>query len=256
MKGFDVELVQFTPKVGDREANKMRMVEIAEESPAELVVFGELSTTGYSYSIDLRSLAGEIDNFKDLAKEEKRYIAYGAPILDGEKLYNTMVLETPDGEEIYRKVHLPHFGPFREKDLFSEGDEVKVVDTELGKMGLMICYDISFPELARVLMMRGAEIMVCISASPLQSRPFFEKVLPARAAENSSYLIYVNLCGEQNGLQFFGGSRVLDPWGEEIAKARYIGEDRVVAHLDGKVLEKAKGERPMEKDVKSWLLPL
>ena len=255
MIDIDVELVQLTPLVGDREANERRMLEISNESEADLIVFGELSATGYSYDMDLKSLAGRLGHLKDLAKDKKKHIVYGAPILDGGKLYNSLILATPEGEEIYRKIHLPHFGPFREKGLFSEGGEVKVVGTKMGKMGLMICYDVSFPELARTLMMRGAELLICISASPLQSRPFFERVLPARAAENSSFFVYVNLCGEQNGLKFWGGSRVYNPWGEEIAKARYMEEDRVAVHLNGKDLENARILRPMKEDVKSWLLP-
>ncbi len=255
MIDFDVELVQLTPTIGDKRANGDRMLEIAKESQADLIVFGEFSATGYSYDVDLRSLAGGIEDLVRLAKQEKKYIVYGAPIIDGEKLFNSLIFATPEGEKIYRKVHLPHFGPFREKDLFTEGDDVKVVGTELGKIGLMICYDISFPELARVLMMKGAEVIICISASPVQSRPFFEKVMPARAAENSSYLIYVNLCGAQGNLLFWGGSRVLDPWGEEVIRAKYMGEDRVCAHLNSKDLESARKQRPMKKDVKSWLLP-
>jgi len=252
---FDVELVQLTPLVGDKTANGNRMLKIARESTADLVVFGELSTTGYSYDIDLRSLAGGLEELVNLAKEEKKYIAYGAPILEGEKLYNSLIFVTPEGENVYRKIHLPHFDPFREKDFFSEGKEVKVVDTGLGKVGLMSCYDISFPELSRALMIRGAEIMICISASIPRSRPFFETVLPARAAENSSFLVYVNLCGKQGDLQFWGGSRTFSPWGAEMVKARYMEEDQVVAHLSSADLGKAREQRPMRGDVKKWLFP-
>lgn len=255
MIDFDVEIAQLTPFVGDRAANAERIIKVVQESRADLIVFGELSATGYSYDLDFRSMAGRIDGLKEVARREKKHIVYGTPILEEGRLYNSLVLVTPKGDEIYRKIHLPHFGPFREKDFFSEGGEVKVEDTDLGRIGLMICYDISFPELARTLMVKGAEVVICISASPPQSRPFFEKVLPARAAENSSFLVYVNLCGFQRKLQFWGGSGVYDPWGKEMARAKYMEEDRVVIHLDRKDLENAREQRPMKRDVKDWLLP-
>ena len=125
MIDFDVELVQLTPLVGDKTANGNRMLKIARESTADLVVFGELSTTGYSYDIDLRSLAGGLEELVNLAKEEKKYIAYGAPILEGEKLYNSLIFVTPEGENVYRKIHLPHFDPFREKDFFQRVKRLK-----------------------------------------------------------------------------------------------------------------------------------
>jgi predicted amidohydrolase len=253
MKPFKIELAQTNPVVGDREANCQKMIEIAEKSRANMIVFGELCTTGYSYEVDLRSMAGESKEINDLAESQGKYIAYGTPIIEEGKLYNSLVLSTPYGVEVYRKIHLPNFGPFREKEFFSEGSELKVVNSEFAKLGLMICYDVSFPELARALMLKGAEVLMIASASPIQSRTFFEKVLPARAAENLSFLIFVNICGKQGDLCFWGGSRILNPWGEELAKAKYFEEDRVSAEIGSLDLERARGQRPMIGDIKRWL---
>jgi nitrilase len=121
----------------------------------------------------------------------------------------------------YNKLHLFDVSlpdkkeSYRESDTFLAGDQVVVIDSPFGKLGLTICYDLRFPELYRELARRGAEIIVVPSAFTLSTgRAHWELLCRARAVENSCYLIAANQCGEHaNGRKTYGHSMVVDPWG-------------------------------------------
>jgi predicted amidohydrolase len=129
-------------------------------------------------------------------------------------------------------MYLPTHSVFEEKRYFRPGYQTAAFDTDLGKIGLIICYDLFFPEVSRLTRLEGAQLIVCISASPAVRRAFFETLTTARAMENTTFLAYVNLVGVEDGLQFWGGSRLIGPQGRILTKAKYDEEDMVIGEVD------------------------
>lgn len=241
---FKVALAQINCKVRDKKANIQKIEEYAAEARrnnAELVIFPELSLTGYTIRDELYELAEPIPGpsvaaIEEIAKKHKAFIVFGMPELSEKTqatLYNTAVLVGPKGlVGKYRKMHLPTHSVFEEKRYFRPGYRAGVFDTELGKIGLIVCYDIFFPEVSRLTRLEGAQLIVCISASPAVRRSFFETLTTARAIENTAFLAYVNLVGTENGLQFWGGSRLIGPDGKVLAIAKYYEEGLVIGEVD------------------------
>ena len=259
---FKVALAQMECSVGDKEANLAKMEEMAEEARrrgAELVVFPELATTGYLCRDLFYELAEPIpgpttERMAELARREEIYLVFGMPErspVSGSILYNSAVLVGPEGlVGSFRKLYLPTHSVFEEKRYFRPGEGAEVFNTALCRMGMMVCYDAFFPEVARVLRLRGAQLIVCISASPGVRRYYFEVLLTARALENTVHLAYVNLVGREDGLQFWGGSRLIGPTGSLIAKAKYDEEDLVVGEVDLHDADRAGVFLPMLRDLR------
>ena len=213
----------------------------AEKHAAELVIFPELSLTGYVVRDQIYELAETIPgpstrSIEKIARKSKTYIVFGMPELSEKAqatIYNSAVLVGPEGlVGKYRKIHLPTHSVFEEKRYFRPGYQTAVFDTELGKIGLIICYDIFFPEVTRLTRLKGAQLIVCISASPAVRRTFFEILTLARAIENTAFLAYVNLVGVEDGLHFWGGSRLIEPQGKILVQGKYDKEDLVMCEVD------------------------
>jgi predicted amidohydrolase len=150
-------------------------------------------------------------------------------------------------------MYLPTHSVFEEKRYFRGGYQTPVFDTSIGKLGLIICYDVFFPEITRLLRLKGAQLVICISASPSVRRGFFEVLTTARALENTMFLAYVNLVGIEDGLQFWGGSRMIAPSGKILAQARYDEEDMVVTQIDYSDMDRVEVFVPMLRDLRPEL---
>jgi predicted amidohydrolase len=241
---FKVALAQISCLRADKKANIQKIedyTERAKKQGAELVIFPELSLTGYVVRDELYELAEKTTGpstkaIEKLARKHEIHIVFGMPELSEKAqatIYNTAVLIGPKGLiGKYRKMYLPTHSVFEEKRYFRPGYKAEAFETELGKLGLIICYDIFFPEVSRLTRLEGAQLIICISASPAVRRTFFETLTVARAIENTSFLAYVNLVGIEDGLQFWGGSRLIGPNGKTIAAAKYDEEDLVVGEVD------------------------
>jgi predicted amidohydrolase len=225
-----------------------------EKTKADIYVFGELSICGYHVKDELRDIAETVDGpavkyMKNVAKKNNCYIVFGMPTKDSDVkglIYNSSVLVHPNGKvDVYDKWFLPTVGPFEEKIFFDEGEKIKICDTKFGKIGLIVCYDIFFPELCRAYTLLGADIIICISATPTVSRKLFEAIIPARAVENTVFFIYVNLVGTQENLIFWGGSQAYDPLSNLLVKAPYFKESVKVIDIDLKQLEYSRAVRPV-----------
>ncbi|MCS7124184.1 MAG: carbon-nitrogen hydrolase family protein [Candidatus Bathyarchaeota archaeon] len=239
-----VALSQISCRRGDKKANIQKIEEYAvkaKQQSAELVIFPELSLTGYILRDDLYKLAEKIPGpstnaIEEVARKHGIHIVFGMPELSEKTqatIYNTAVLVGPKGIiGKYRKMHLPTHSVFEEKRYFRQGYQAGVFETDLGKIGLIICYDIFFPEVSRLTRLEGSQLIVCISASPTIRRAFFENLTVARAIENTVFLAYVNLVGVEDGLQFWGGSRLIAPNGRVIVSAKYDEEDLVIGEID------------------------
>lgn len=264
-KRVNVALAQISCKVGDKDYNigKIeRYVKQAKRKRASLIVFPELALTGYTCRDLVYELAEPIPGpsvhrLETIAKKENMHIVLGMlekSVKAKSVLYNTAVLISPKGFiGKYQKMHLPTHSVFEEKRYFRGGYQNPVFDTSIGKLGIIICYDVFFPEITRLLRLKGTQLAICISASPSVRRGFFEVLTTARALENTMFLAYVNLVGVEDGLQFWGGSRVIAPSGRIIAQAKYDEEDMVVAQIDYSDMDRVGVFVPMLRDLRPEL---
>ena len=258
-------LAQISSKREDKEANLQKIEKLtrkAKDLGADLVIFPELCLSGYVVRDQIYELAETVpgptvEKVEELAKKTGMHIIFGMPELSEKTqatIFNTAVLVSPKGLiGKYRKMYLPTHSVFEEKRYFRPGYQTAAFPTELGNIGLCICYDVFFPEVTRLTRLKGAQLIVCISASPAVRRSYFETLTCARALENTTFLAYVNLAGVQDGLQFWGGSRLVSPSGDVLAKAKYDEEDFVTCEVDYSDLRTAETFIPTLKDLRPEL---
>jgi predicted amidohydrolase len=260
-----IALAQISCKPEDKAENLTKIqktVVKARKQNADLIIFPELSLTGYVVRDQIYELAETIPGplcriIEEVARKTKSYIIFGMPELSEKTqatIHNTAVFVGPKGLiGKYRKMHLPTHSVFEEKRYFRPGYQTAVFDTALGRIGLIICYDIFFPELSRLTRLKGAQLIVCISASPATRRAFFETLTIARAMENAVFLAYVNLVGIEDGLQFWGGSRMVGPSGKVLAQAKYDEEDFVICDINYADIRSVETFVPTLKDLRPEL---
>ncbi len=251
-------LAQLAPALGDKEKNLRKLATAVEGSEADLVLAGELFLTGYMARDAFVRLAEPLDGpavkaVRSIAEDHGAHIVFGMAEREAgtRKLFNSSVLVAPDGRVFaYRKIYPANFGPFEEGLYFGRGDALTLADTKLGKIGLLICYDTFFPELAKAYALRGADLLAIISASPATSKPFFDRILPARAIENALPVLYANLVGTELNVVFQGGTQAIGPRGEDLGKAKDFAEDRVTAEIDLRDVRTARTFRPTLRDTR------
>jgi len=258
-------LAQISSKRENKTENIQKFEELAlkaKEQGADIVIFPEMSLTGYVVRDQIYELAETIpgpstQKIEEIAKKTGMHIIFGMPELSEKTkatIFNTAVLVGPRGLiGKYRKMYLPTHSVFEEKRHFRPGYQASVFDTPIGKIGLCICYDIFFPEVTRLTRLEGANLIVCISASPAIRRSYFEILTAARALENTAFLAYVNLAGVEDALQFWGGSRLISPTGEILAKAKYEEEDFVICEVDFNDIKAAEPFIPTLRDLRPEL---
>lgn len=258
-------LAQICSKRENKKENLQKIEELtteAKEQDADLVIFPELSLTGYVLHDQIYELAEIVPGpstktIEELSKKTGMHIIFGMPELSEKSkatIFNTAVFVGPNGFiGKFRKMYLPTHSVFEEKRYFRPGYQPEVFITPVGKIGLFICYDIFFPEVCRLTRLKGAELMVCISASPAVRRNYFEILTAARALENTAFLAYVNLAGVEDGLQFWGGSRLVSPTGDLLAKAKYDEEDLVICEVDFSDIRPTEAFIPTLRDLRPEL---
>jgi predicted amidohydrolase len=258
-------LCQISSKREDKEANLRKIENLtlkAKQKGADLAIFPEMSLTGYVILDQVYELAEPIPGpsiarVETLAEKTGMHVIFGMPELSEKAkgtVYNTAVLVGPKGFiGKYRKMYLPTHSVFEEKRYFRPGYEPAAFQTDIGNIGLTICYDVFFPEVFRLTRLVGAQLIVCISASPAVRRGYFEILTAARALENTAFLAYVNLAGIEDGLQFWGGSRLVYPTGDVAVNAKYDLEDFVVCNVDFGYLRTAEVFIPALRDLRSEL---
>jgi predicted amidohydrolase len=252
-------LVSARPVMADKQKNIQHIEHYVKKTKADLYIFGEYFLVGDRCKDEYRNLAEplsgpSIQQLKKLAVQKHCYLVFGMILKDENiegLLYNSAILIHPNGTvNAYKKWFLPNSGPFEEKIFFDQGEDLPVFTTAFGKIGLLICYDLYFPELAKALTLQGADLLICISASPSVTKTYFETLLPARALENTVFFAFVNLAGNQEDLIYWGGSQVYDPFGALLIKAPYYKESMMTCELNLKELESARARRPLLRDIR------
>ncbi len=223
MRDATIAVVQFHPLLGQVTENLERMGKMIEQichtQKVDLLILPELATTGYENGVNFTELAEQIPGYTTnylgkLAGDYHIHIAFGMVVKHKVEsvIYNSAVLIGPDGEPMgeYRKVHLKG----EEKMTFRGGFKMPVFETDFGKVGLLLGWDLAFPEAARSLALDGAEIIaVCAN----WEKPHIEEwraYLLARAYENSVFVAGANRIGDEYTYSFFGESMIIGPRGE------------------------------------------
>ncbi|MFF7980426.1 carbon-nitrogen hydrolase family protein [Streptomyces sp. NPDC007901] len=224
----------------------------AAAAGAALLVAPEMFLTGYAIGDDIARLAEPADGdsadaVAELAHRHGLAIVYGYPERDGDAVHNSAQLISADGTRLanYRKSHL--FGGF-ERDHYTPGDQ-PVVQAELGGLtvGLMICYDVEFPELVRAHALAGTDLLLVPTANMHPFQLVAESLVPVRAWENQMYVAYANRVGPEGEFDFFGLSTLAGPDG--VARVRAgRDEELVVADVDPALLAASREANPYLKD--------
>jgi predicted amidohydrolase len=234
-----VGFMQFSPLFGRKEENVERVVNSLRGAKADLLVLPELFSTGYLFlnqeelrrSAEIIPDGPTVSKFLKLTKEENTNYVFGIAERANDKLFNSSVLVTPQGEcFVYRKLHLFD----TEKYLFSPGDKkLEVFDIGEAKIGMMICFDWIFPEVARILALKGADI-ICHPSNLIL--PYCQDAMITRSIENRVFAITSNRAGtekrQDKELTFTGNSQIVDPKGRILAKANASEEKVSVIEID------------------------
>jgi predicted amidohydrolase len=231
--------------LGTRSENIDHAVELIDEADADLIVLPELFTHCRDFKAGESIPGPTTEVFARLAREKGSYIVMGSMLEVDEhrRMFNTSVLIDRRGTICarYRKIHLFSYRSEEKRSLIA-GTEVVVTPTELGVIGLSICYDLRFPELYRAMVKQGAEIIVCPAAWPSPRLEHWIALNRARAIENQCYFIGCNQVGTPvPTTTFVGGSMITDPWGETLVAAD-DAEGIITAVIDVAVVNQVRKE--------------
>lgn len=226
MREVTIALVQMQPALGEPSDNLDRMsdyvAEIATKQRVDLIIFPELATTGYELGVRFTEVAQRVigptvNLMAQRASEFGLYIMFG--MVTKEKvesvLFNAAVLVGPEGElvEEYHKVHLRG----EERMAFKEGFRLPVTQTEIGAFGMMLGWDLAFPEVARCLVLDGAELLCVLGNWESTEIDQWDTFIRARAYENTCFVAACNRAGDDVTVSFGGHSMIVGPRGEVYA---------------------------------------
>jgi predicted amidohydrolase len=266
MNRHTIAIAQMNPALGDLERNLASHEKTAEEAigrGAGLLVFPELSLTGYflkdivsSVALPLtspflgrlRDLSRRIDLIVGMVEESPDHLLYNAAI------YFSM----GEIQHVHRKVYLPTYGIFDEQRYLAEGGRIRTFRARVGRSAILICEDMWHPSTACVASLDGMEILISPSASPgrggLEEGKLFanarawETINRAYAQLFTCYVLYANRVGYEDGACFWGGSEVIAPSGELVAKAEYLSEQILVTEIDPEEVRRARLANPLLRD--------
>jgi predicted amidohydrolase len=238
--------------LGTWQDNVDRAISLASETDVDLIVLPELFAHCQDFNAAERIPGATTDIFAQLAREKRSYVLVGSilEVDEHDRRYNSSVLIDRSGQilETYRKIHLFSYRSKERRSLVA-GNRVVAVPTELGVIGLSICYDLRFPELYRALVKRGAEIIVCPAAWPYPRLDHWITLNRARAIEEQCYFVGCNQVGTPvPTMTFAGRSMITDPWGEIIAAAGNA-ETIIEAEIDVAVVRKIREEYAFLPDI-------
>lgn len=260
-----IALAQIAPVLGDRSRNlRMHTHRIAEavDAQADLVVFPELSLTGYF----LRDMVPDVGLCADC--EEMETLCRAAESVDVVcgfveqstqlRFYNSAAyLEHGEVRHVHRKVYLPTYGLFDEQRYFAAGDRVRAFDTEkFGRVGILVCEDLWHLSAAAILQAEEIDMLICVANSPargvqesqIRTATVYRNVCSAYALLLGAVVVLVNRVGFEDGLCFWGGSLVVGPGGDVLAESPALDEALTVATLDLAELRRERIITPLGRD--------
>lgn len=268
-----IALAQINTFLGNIQANlekHLSLIEKAKSAGADLLLFPELSLTGYVLQdlasavalqpdqnnpvfVKLLDASRSIDLVVGFVNEDNRHRFYiaSAYLSEGQVLH------------IHRKVYLPTYGLFDEGRFFAWGDSVQAFDTRFGRFGILICEDFWHASPPYLLWLDGADIFLLVSASPgrgissepsLESARWVERINQAYASLFTTFVLHANRAGYEDGLNFWGGSTIFDPNGHLIVKGPYHQEDLIFSKIDLNQLHRTRARLPLLRDERTALV--
>lgn len=268
-----IALAQINPHLGDLQANleiHFQYIQQARQAGADLILFPELSLTGYVlqdlvYWVARRPNA-EDPLFRPLFQASRELdIAFGFVDEDDHHRFYIAAAYLSGGKllHIHHKVYLPTYGLFDEGRFFAPGSRVRAFDTRFGRLGMLICEDFWHVSPPYLLWLDGADVMLFMSASPgrglsqdprLSSSRWVETVNQSYAGLFTCFIAHSNRVGYEDGLNFWGGSTVFDPDGELLAHAPYHEEALTLATLNLGQLRRTRSRLPLLRDERPYLV--
>jgi predicted amidohydrolase len=267
-----IALAQTAPALGDLPGNvamHLRVARAALRQGARLVVFPELSLTGYRLQDLVAEIAIDLDApgpILPLLRMSRRISMMVGLVeeSEGHRFYNSaLFLEGGRIRHVHRKVYLPTYGMFEEGRYFSAGDSLRAFRSRLGRVGMVICEDIWHPPSALVLAQDGADYLFVLANGPTHgldrpdgpsSQQTWNDLLKVTAQLQTVFVICANRVGCEDGVTFGGGSSVHDPLGRPVASGKLFDQDLVVCDLDRSALRCARTAYPLLRDERLPLL--
>lgn len=266
-------IAQINTFLGDVRANLEKhyaYIQQARKQGADLVMFPELSLTGYVLQ-DLASTVSlhpgkENPVFKELLKISRDIdLVIGFVDEDRRNRFYIASAYLSNGEilHIHHKVYLPTYGLFDEGRFFAWGDAVRAFDTRFGRAGILICEDFWHASPPYLLWLDGADIFLFTSASPgrglnqeptLESARWVERINQAYASLFTTFVAHANRTGYEDGLNFWGGSTVFEPNGRLLSKGPYHEENLLVSEMDLNQLHRTRTRLPLLRDERTALI--
>ncbi|WP_067725908.1 carbon-nitrogen family hydrolase [Oceanobacillus damuensis] len=247
---YQMNIIPGDPKQNRSKVKKWTQ-EVVQNDRPDTIVLPEMWTTSYTLT-HLNGLADEAGEptksfLSELAIEHKINIIGGSVANKVEdKIYNSSFVFNSKGELIYEynKIHLV---PMLGEPLYLTGGTKRVETFELDgvKMGLIICYDLRFPELARALALGGAQVLFVVAEWPTARRYHWKILQIARAIENQMYVISSNNIGSLDGVEYAGKSMMIDPWGEVLYQGSENNEETLTGVLNVERVSEVRKEVPI-----------
>ncbi|HWH76364.1 MAG TPA: nitrilase-related carbon-nitrogen hydrolase, partial [Candidatus Binatus sp.] len=261
-----IAIAQINPRLGDLQANlALYEAKIRQgiNQRAELLLFPELSLTGYFLrdtvpSVALTMNSREIAQLKKLSRELPFVAGLVEESADHRFFNSAVYFEDGEVRHVHRKVYLPTYGMFDEQRYFARGDRIRAFDSKFGRLALLICEDLWHPSTIYLAALDGALAVICPSASPLRgivdqqsqddNARYWEMINRTYAETYSLFMIYANRCGFEDGVGFWGGSEIVDPFGQAVAKAKYYEEDFIVSEVVFEAVRRKRTMSPLLRD--------
>ncbi len=263
-----IAMAQLDCTVGEIDLNCSKITSFAvraKEESCDLIVFPEMMDTGY----EMRTVREVASSWKDspfltaqrAAAGSEIYLICGLSEREENKIYNSVAVFNPSGELIgkYRKMHLLSLDQVNENQYIMAGDSPEMVQIGDMKCGLLICYDIRFPELSRYLTGEGTVALIVCSAWPLPRQNHWKTLTTARAIENQSYVVAANRVGTDGPLTFCGSSCIVDPYGISVVSGSEDREELLIGEVTLETVNSIRASMPVLEDrrddlYKSWQL--
>lgn len=259
-----VGLAQIRPHLGNMDKNieiHKQIIKQAKEEGVELLVFPELSLTGYNlldltYDVACTQDSEEIRTIVSLSKGID--IVFGMVERSSDHiLYNTAIYASHgEIQSFHRKVYLPTYGMFDEARYFGRGERIRAFDTRFGRVGMLVCEDMWHPSAPYLIAQDRADLLLVLANSPargvhakgLGTQDSWELILTSQAQFYGMFVACTHRVGTEDGVSFFGNSSVVDPFGEVIVRGPLFEESLVTVDLDLDMVRRARFATPILRD--------
>lgn len=261
-----VAVAQINPRLRNLQANLALYEEKIDQGikeGAELLLFPELSLTGYFLRDTVPNVALTVDSpeIKKLTRLSRELPLVAGLVEESadHRFFNAAVY-FEDGEirHIHRKVYLPTYGMFDEQRYFARGDRIRAFDSKFGRIAMLVCEDLWHPSTIYLTALDGARAVLCPSSSPLRgivdgqlqddNARYWEMINRSYSETFSLFMIYGNRVGFEDGVGFWGGSEIIDPFGQRVIKAKYYDEDFVLGEISLEAVRRKRIMAPLLRD--------